>query len=1049
MKFGEVKSEKKILRSEVKLVLNPVIFPRGNSVCRVYVSSLPNSCRTPFILISYTDTQKSAMGVPSFYRWVVNKYPKIVEDAVEDESSVPSNKREFDNFYVDMNGIIHACFHPEDDLFPPTTYDEVFQKIYDYIDRLFNIVRPRKLLYLAIDGVAPRAKMNQQRARRFRTAKDKDIIEEEEMKLREKYKREGKIVLDKEESEVDDSNVITPGTLFMYILSEKLQIYIQERIRENPGWKNIKVILSDSNVPGEGEHKINSFIHAQRMFPGYNSNTRHCLYGLDADLIMLALASHELHFSVLRENVLNVNDQSNHLSSLELSMRKAENPTTNSRGWFKQVIQSDKGKQIHATKKDFQFLKVWVLREYLDLDIRAKLPEDCKADLERVVDDFVFICFFAGNDFLPHMPTLEIHEGALDLLLYVYKEGFKNRGDYLVDMERVDDPRGYIKLSRVQRFILSVGEFEEKIFKKRMEIREKRVRRVLLESRDDDAEEVNMENMTNQFDVAVSLGSDNPQTSDVSLALSNTKDLKQELKDIIRANADTFKYGGAVDKVKFGEAGWRERYYTEKFKVESGGDIESTRKAVVAKYTEGLHWVLLYYYKGVPSWNWFYPYHYGPLASDLKGMSQTKVKFQNGQPFKPFDQLMSVLPPRSAHALPEAYGSLMQDENSNIVEFYPTVFDTDLDGKRFTWQGISKLPFIDEERLLVETRKLDKDLTDLDRMRNMETAELLYMEGSCKLALCIMSSFKNRKGLQENDAIQIDLALSDGVSGLVWSKDYCTNDLPIDTLCVFYRTSPCSSSLPRVLAGTDFPEQIVFEADIGETVLWHELNGRPGYSSSHRYHNNHGSSMGRASNSPRNHRNSVPDEFVKGSGCGWGGCGGRHFSEPELQNHNNFPRYSPSRPVANSRIHPSSSPRERPYSRQPIGTPSNQGYRSRSPSVVAPPQSFFAPTVNPWVRGNAGPRNSGLESQWRVPAPAAAVAPADNPWIRGNAGPRNSGLENQWRMAAPPPAAPTDNPWIRVNARSRNSGLENQWRPTAPAAVSRGGQPGWNNQNRR
>ena len=104
--------------------------------------------------------------------------------------------------YLDFNGIIHNCSHPNDgDAHFRMSEEQIFTGIFSYVDHLFSKIKPKKLLFLAVDGVAPRAKQNQQRSRRFRTAK-------EAQEVREKAEAKGEKL---PEEKAFDSNCITPG----------------------------------------------------------------------------------------------------------------------------------------------------------------------------------------------------------------------------------------------------------------------------------------------------------------------------------------------------------------------------------------------------------------------------------------------------------------------------------------------------------------------------------------------------------------------------------------------------------------------------------------------------------------------------------------------------------------------------------------------------------------------------------------------------------------------------------------------------------------------
>uniref|UniRef100_A0A672K0X1 5'-3' exoribonuclease n=1 Tax=Sinocyclocheilus grahami TaxID=75366 RepID=A0A672K0X1_SINGR len=671
------------------------------------------------------------MGVPAFFRWLSRKYPSIIVHCLEEkakeyngfkipvDTSKPNpNEVEFDNLYLDMNGIIHPCTHPEDKP-APKNEDEMMVAIFEYIDRLFNIVRPRRVLYMAIDGVAPRAKMNQQRSRRFRASKEGAELTEEKSKMREEVIQRGGYLPPEEIKEHFDSNCITPGTEFMDNLAKCLRYYIADRLTNDPGWHNITVFLSDASVPGEGEHKIMDFIRRQRAQPNHDPNTHHCHCGADADLIMLGLATHEANFTIIREEFKPNKPRPCALcGQMGHEIKDCQGLAREKQGEHDEFADT-----VPVSEQEFIFIRLAVLREYLEKELTmASLP--FPFDFERSVDDWVFMCFFVGNDFLPHLPSLEIREGAIDRLVGIYKDVVHKTGGYLTE-------NGFVNLERVELIMQAVGVAEDNIFKKR---------------KDDDVRPHNKCCLlSTRHRGGPAGGSDDVDSRGVK-----------------RKAEDSDSEPEPEDNVRLWEEGWKQRYYKTKFDVDATDD--EFRKKVVQSYVEGLCWVLRYYYQGCASWKWYFPFHYAPFASDFKDIKGMFSDFEKGtKPFKPLEQLMGVFPAASGNFLPQIWRALMTDPLSSIIDFYPDDFAIDLNGKKYAWQGVALLPFVDERRLREALADVYPDLSPEEVRRNSLGSDVIFVGKSHPLCDFIRELYR----AESHEVLIFLYELCHGIQGIL------------------------------------------------------------------------------------------------------------------------------------------------------------------------------------------------------------------------------------------------------------------------------------------
>ena len=519
------------------------------------------------------------MGIPSYFSYIVKNYTVLLKKLDHLKKT-----HQIHNFYLDSNSIIYDSIATIDfTLLKDSDVNTIISSVILKIEEYIKLVNPSENIYIAFDGVAPVAKLNQQRARRYKShyqnQMKKSILEKD----------------NKKKGLVDPWNTasITPGTVFMNRLTEKIKNHFT-----NPDLyfvKNIHLSLSDSF--GEGEHKLFEFI---RQNSDYHLLTNTVIYGLDADLIMLCL---------------------NHLPLCKNIFLYRETPH------FIQNISQELEPNQHY------FIDIPELANLITLDMNSSVDcdllkqenfssESYKNDKKERIHDYIFMCFFLGNDFLPHFPSVNIRTGGVDKMMNAYKATIGGTKDYLYDpIEKK------IVWKNIRKIVSFLADLEEEHFKQEMKQRDRRDKRENIEFL---KKNNNSEDLLKYYDCIPSY--------------------ERTIEKFINPFKDN----------------WENRYYKSLFFTDIN---DVTKKEICINFLEGLEWSMKYYISGCADWRWTYKYHYPPLLKDLihyiPYLDKDFISFKaNLDPVSPIVQLCYVLPKHSLYLLPEKLHNKLIKEKS-------------------------------------------------------------------------------------------------------------------------------------------------------------------------------------------------------------------------------------------------------------------------------------------------------------------------------------------------------------------------------------------------
>lgn len=520
--------------------------------------------------------------------------------------------------FLDFNCAIYYVLKPE-----MKSYETLITHTLAYLDTLCSLIPNLELIYLALDGVPPRAKMEQQRSRRFHSVCKKKKAQ----KINENYGNN----LDKTNYNFHlDTNMITPGTEFMQLLSKK----IQEHFNNSELYKNINVIFSDGNQPGEGEHKLLKYIKEN---PSKNDENT-IIYGLDGDLIMLSLVSQEKNLYLLRESA--------------------------QYGGFAKEHEGHKYLFLNIDNLKISLLSEF--QEYMAFDMDHRF-------FNRYIDDYIFLCFILGNDFVPKIHWFSLHEGGHDKLIGYYFEVHNNTEEFLVDREK-DYINRIMLMDIFQMLSLNENQSIKKCLKKRS--------RSVIPVKDGMSERERQQLLVDFYPL-------------------------QYLH--IEKEIDPYNHN------------WVQRYYNICCKFDYN---ENNIKMITDSYIKTLVWNFKYYFHQTQDWEFYYPFHYSPttydIFSELEKISNMNLvmnyKFANNRPVHPQTLLLMVLPINSCNLMATDISNKLTQGNSNIDLYFPNKYNLNVAFHRYYYECSANIPKFD----MKDVNKFMKsiNLTDEEIERN-------------------------------------------------------------------------------------------------------------------------------------------------------------------------------------------------------------------------------------------------------------------------------------------------------------------------------------------